>query len=83
VAGGAGDRGPAHALLLDYGRGHNRWYELSSVLRDYLVRVNPGSDELLLGKAYAKLGPVRIPVSYFLLERFRPIASPIELPDSG
>ena len=75
--------GPSHALLLDYGRGHNRWYELSRVLRDYLVRVDSGSDELLLGKAYAKLGPIRIPVSFFLLERFRPIGSPIELPGSN
>jgi hypothetical protein len=81
--GGAGDHGPSHALFLDYGRGHNKWYELSRVLRDYLVRVDPGSDQLLLGKAYAVIGPLRIPVSFFLLERFRPIASPIELPDAG
>jgi hypothetical protein len=83
VSGGTGDDGPAHALLLDYGRGHNRWYELSRVLRDYLVRVDPGSDALLLGKAYAKLGPIRIPVSFFLLERLRRTTSPIELPPPG
>ena len=40
----SGAGGPAHALLLDYGRGHNKWYQLSRVLRDYLVRVDPGSD---------------------------------------
>jgi hypothetical protein len=83
VSGGAGPEGPAHALLLDYGRGHNRWYELSRFLRDYVVRVDPGSDALLLGKAYAKLGPIRIPVSFFLLERLRRTTSPIELPPAG
>ena len=83
VDGGAAQRGPTHALLLDYGRGHNKWYELSRVLRDYVVRVDLGSDELLLGKAYAAIGPLRIPVSFFLLERLRPIGSPIELPGAG
>jgi hypothetical protein len=68
------------ALLLDYGRGHNKIYELSRFLRDYLVRVDAGSDELLLGKAYLVLGPVHLPVGYFLLERQRPIAVEPQLP---
>jgi hypothetical protein len=38
-------------------------------LRDYLVRL---SDDLYLGKAYVALGPGRLPVSYFVLERHRP-----------
>jgi hypothetical protein len=45
---------------------------LHALLRDYLVRIERGSDELLLGKAFVALGPVRVPVSTFLLERFRP-----------
>jgi hypothetical protein len=40
------------AALLDYSRGGNRGYDIARVLRDYLVRVEPGSDELLLGKAF-------------------------------
>jgi hypothetical protein len=68
------------ALLLDYGRGHNRWYQPTRLLRDYLVRVEPGSDDLLLGRAYAAIGPFRIALSYFLLERHRPIAVEPSLP---
>ena len=37
-----------------------------------MVRVDPGSDELLLGKAYFATGPARIPVGFFLLEQRRP-----------
>jgi hypothetical protein len=59
------------AMLLDYGRGGNFVLDPSAGLRDYLVRVEPGSDELLLGKAYYALGPARVPVSYFVLERHR------------
>jgi hypothetical protein len=61
------------ALLLDYGASRrNARLSPVRVLRDYLVRVNPGSDELLLGKADVALGPLRLPVSYFILERLRP-----------
>jgi hypothetical protein len=75
------DRSPAlGALLLDYSRGGNSRLDPARLLRDYLVRVHPGSDELLLGKAYAKLGRVRIPVSYFVLQRIRPVVSEIRLP---
>jgi hypothetical protein len=61
-----------HALLLDYGRGGNPRLDPSRTLRDYLVRVRPGSDELLLGKAFVAVGPARLAVSYFVLERLRP-----------
>jgi hypothetical protein len=74
--------GSGNALLLDYSRGRNRWYEPARLLRDYVVRVDRGSDELLLGRAYAALGPIRIPLSYFLLERHRPIAAELRLPGS-
>ena len=40
------------AALLDYSQGGNRAYDIARILRDYLVRVEPGSDELLLGKAF-------------------------------
>ena len=60
-----------HALLLDYGRGRNALFEPAKGLRDYLVRVHPGSDELILGKATYAVGPLRVATNYFLLERRR------------
>ena len=44
-----------------------------------MVRADPGSDELLLGKAYFAVGPARIPVGFFLLERRRPFDAGPEL----
>ena|SRR5438132_5529228 len=69
-----------NALLLDYGRGGNGRLDITSALRDYLVRVHPGSDDLLLGKAYVALGPARVPVSFFLLEPLQRLPGPIALP---
>lgn len=60
-----------HALLLDYGGGGNGFFEPARLLRDYVVRVSPADDDLLLGKAYLAIGPVQLPVSYFVLERRR------------
>lgn len=60
-----------HALLLDYGRGDNPLYDPSRGLRDYLVQIAPDNPDLLLGKAYLAVGPARLPLSYFVLERFR------------
>jgi hypothetical protein len=62
--------------LLDYGRGGNRGYDVARLLRDYLVRVEPGSDDLLLGRAYAVLAGRRSWRSYFLIERHRPLSNP-------
>lgn len=59
------------ALLLDYAQGPNPPWEPAKFLRDYLVRVEPGSDDLLLGAAGVALGPLRVPTSFFLLERLR------------
>jgi hypothetical protein len=59
------------AALLDYSRGGNRVYHPARILRDYLVRVEPGSDELLLGKALFVVGGRRLASSYFLIERYR------------
>jgi hypothetical protein len=67
------DRRFPRALLLDYGASpRNGRVSPVRLLRDYLVRVQAGSDELLLGKADLALGPWRLPVSYFILERLRP-----------
>jgi len=69
----AADENRRGAVLLDYGRGGNRAYNVGQVLRDYLVRVTPGSDDLLLGKAYFVLAGRRLASSYFLIERYRPL----------
>jgi hypothetical protein len=60
-----------HALLLDYGRAGNPAWDPSRALRDYLVQVDADNPDFLLGKAYAAIGPLRIPVGYFVLERWR------------
>jgi hypothetical protein len=65
-----------HALLLDYSRGGNPASDVSRVIRDFLVRVEPGSDELLLGKAYLALGPARLFSNFFLLQRLGPATDP-------
>lgn len=57
-----------HAVLLDYGRGGNPWWDVSRGVRDYLVQLD---DDLLLGKAYYALGPARVNSNYFILERHR------------
>jgi hypothetical protein len=61
-----------HAALLDYGRGGNRRWDPSGGLRDYLVQVDAANRDLYLGKAYYALGPARVPISFFVLERLRP-----------
>ena len=58
-----------NALLLDYGRGKNPPYDPSQFLRDYLIQPDPDNPDLLLGKAYVAVGPLRLFVSYFVLER--------------
>ncbi|TNE49521.1 MAG: hypothetical protein EP343_11765 [Deltaproteobacteria bacterium] len=62
-----------NALLLDYGQGpSNPLWDPSSVLRDYLVQVEPENPDLFLGKAYLALGPARVFSNYFVLERYNP-----------
>jgi len=39
-----------------------------------VVRLRPGSDELLLGRAYFVVAGTRLAHSYFLIERYRPLA---------
>lgn len=60
-----------HALLLDYGKGGNPAWDVTRGLRDYLVQVDADNPDFLIGKAYAAVGPARIPVGYFVLERWR------------
>lgn len=67
----ARDNAYLHAVLLDYGRGGNPWFDPSSGLRDYLVQVAPGNPDLLLGKAFYALGPARVPTNFFILQRHR------------
>lgn len=62
-----------HALLLDYGQGQNPRLDASAGLRDYLVQIDAGDPDLLLGKAYYAVGPLRVPTaSFFILERHQP-----------
>jgi hypothetical protein len=68
------------AMLLDYGRGGNRAYDIARILRDYLVRVDSGSDDLLLGKAYFVVARARLASSFFLIERYRPLPDAATLP---
>jgi len=65
--------GGADGLLLDYGRGGNPPYDVSGILRDYLVRPDAGNDGLLLGKAFFVVAGARLAHSYFLIERSRPL----------
>ncbi len=60
-----------HAVLLDYGKGGNKVYDPTSLLRDYVVQVDKKNPDLFLGKAYGALGPLRVPTNFFILERFR------------
>jgi hypothetical protein len=60
------------ALLVDYGAVAEPEPGVAGHLRDYLVRVGPGSDDLLLGHAFLAAGRARVPIGWFLLE---PLAS--------
>lgn len=65
--------GEADGLLLDYGRGGNPPWDVSNILRDYLVRPDAGNDDLLLGKAFFVVAGRRLAHSYFIIERSRPL----------
>ena len=57
------------ALLLDYSAGPSPERGIAGHLRDYLVQVTPGADDLLLGQAFLAVGNRRMPVGWFALER--------------
>ena len=56
------------ALLLDYSAADGSRLDPARAIRDYLVRAEAGSDELLLGRAFVALGPLRPSPTYFVLE---------------
>ena len=66
-----------NALFLDYGAVAEPERGIAGMLRDYLVRVEPGSDELLLGHAFAAVGRRRVPIGWFVLERLQPVPEPM------
>jgi hypothetical protein len=65
------DNANQHPVLLDYGKGGNSVMNPMSLLRDYLVQVDAKNPDLYLGYAYGAVGPLRIPLNFFILERFR------------
>jgi len=67
----ARDNAYLHAVLLDYGRGGNKPWDPTRGLRDYVVQVDPANPDLMLGKAYYALGPLRVHSNFFILERLR------------
>jgi hypothetical protein len=61
-----------HAILLDYGKGNNPPFDITSRLRDYVVQVDPTNPDLYLGTAFYAFGPTRVgPLNFFILERHR------------
>lgn len=66
---GLGDKrfGPyAHAAFLSYSVPENGLFDGGGVLYDFLVEI---SDDLMLGKAFICLPGLKVPISYFILER--------------
>lgn len=73
------DNAYLHALLLDYSAGARRpsgpTGAVERLIRDYLVRIDPGSDDVLLGKAYLALGHRRVFSNFFVLVRRGPLTA--------
>lgn len=67
----AGARVASHpnSLYLDYGSEPSNSLFDGSFLRDFLVQPDPAEPDVFLGRAYAQLGPVVLPISYFVLQR--------------
>ncbi|MCP4500400.1 MAG: hypothetical protein GY822_10615 [Deltaproteobacteria bacterium] len=59
-----------HALYLNYGIPENGIFDGKGI-RDYVVQVDADNDDLLLGKAYMNVGPIKLHAGYFVLERWR------------
>jgi hypothetical protein len=68
-------------MILNYSRGGNGPLRIYNRLVNYLVRVNPGSDDLVLGKACVDLGPLHFRINFFLLERHRRVLTRAEYLD--
>ena len=62
-----------NAALINYAASDkNPVIDPTRLLRDYLVQVYPDNPDLYLGKAFLAFGPLRLFVSYFVLERHNP-----------
>lgn len=62
------------ALLVNYGSSGNPPGDFTALLRDYVVAINPGESDLLLGKGYTQLGLTSVPAGgYFILSRGEPL----------
>jgi hypothetical protein len=55
-----------HGLVLSYRHGGNSRRDPARLIEDRLVKLD---DNHLLGRATVRLGPIRIPLAYFVLER--------------
>jgi hypothetical protein len=61
-------------LMLDYGRGGNAAWDVTRVLRDPIVAIEPGRTDLLLGWSYLDLAGVRVGTpSFFTLDHEGPL----------
>ena len=59
-----------NSLLINYGLSPKNFVlDPSRLLRDYIVQVYPDDPDLVLGKAHAALGPMRIAINFFILGR--------------
>ncbi len=68
-------RDVSQSLVLDYALGKNARLDPTAIVLDYLVAVEPGNAELLLGRLALDLRAARINTpSYFILERDAPLA---------
>lgn len=69
VRAGRDERYP-DAVFLDYGLSSKSALDPSMYLRDYVVQIYPDDLDLLVGRAFYALGPVWLPLSYMVLERY-------------
>lgn len=58
------------AILLDYGASRrNAAWRPERLIRDYLVQPDPRNEDVLLGKAFLRLGGPKVFSNFFILER--------------
>jgi len=72
---GEGDRAGRHenALLLDYSLGDPKPGLFDGGgLKDFVVIADKANPDVLLGKAYMRVGPIESVAGFFVLERLRP-----------
>jgi hypothetical protein len=60
-------------LVIDYQKGENPFFEPARLLKDYLVVPSAENPNLFLGKAFLNLNGKLFFLSYFVLERFKPL----------